>query len=265
MKLKNDNSDIYAAIQDRPAIPGIGEARPGNLGGGILSFSGSPNGGGTHNFDRDLKWVGIGPLNAAEPRIGEKYKSEDIPKHLCKTIADHLKSHRWLTQARMTTKGRGSCVGVTYDGSAARLGTMTRSCTALIREINGILAPIMRRYNMFWGSLQINVDSYSTKHVDKNNIGKSAMFTLGDYTGGEYKCADPIYNFSKPGICHIIDGSVEHWSEPFVGSRYSIVAFLHNTTPQINEKDVKLLLDLGFRLPGRPWKHDVDDPNAVEM
>ena len=46
------------------------------------------------------------------------------------------------------------------------------------------LAPIMKKHNMYWGSFQINVNSHSVRHADKNNIGKSVMFTLGSFTSG---------------------------------------------------------------------------------
>ena len=37
-----------------------------------------------------------------------------------------------------------------------------------------------------WTSLQVNVDSVSRPHRDANNAGDSAIFTCGNFTGGEF-------------------------------------------------------------------------------
>ena len=53
----------------------------------------------------------------------------------------------------------------------------------------------------------------------------------------------------ETGKILIMDGTKEHQSDPYEGERYSIVAFLHNSTQNLSQEDYDTLLDLGFR-PG---------------
>ena len=46
-----------------------------------------------------------------------------------------------------------------------------------------------------------------------------------------------------------IDGTKPHLSEPFSGTRYSVVAFLHNNTSALSAAQRQELLELGFKLP----------------
>jgi hypothetical protein len=61
--------------------------------------------------------------------------------------------------------------------------------------------------------------------------------------------SDGSCRIKKHGEAVIIDGTLEHGSEPFEGSRYSIVAFLHTSTRDLKPADRKTLLELGFNLP----------------
>ena len=54
---------------------------------------------------------------------------------------------------------------------------------------------------------------------------------------------------SKPGSVIAFDGTQEHLSEPFTGKRYSIIAFLHSTTQDLDVKSLKFLERSGFVLP----------------
>ena len=55
----------------------------------------------------------------------------------------------------------------------------------------------------------------------------------------------------ETGRVLVIDGHLEHFSEPFCGVRFSIVAFLHSSTSHVDESDRQYFRDLGFELPGR--------------
>ena len=47
----------------------------------------------------------------------------------------------------------------------------------------------------------------------------------------------------------IIDGTQLHFSEQFQGLRYSVIAFLHNSTQYLVDDDKQWLIDHGFELP----------------
>ena len=77
-------------------------------------------------------------------------------------------------------------------------------------------------------SVYVNRNTIVKKHVDSSNVGISLLVGLGDYTRGQ----TVLYIKNKPKKFHIksnsliFDGSeIEHKSEPFKGTRYSLVFF----------------------------------------
>ena len=79
------------------------------------------------------------------------------------------------------------------------------------------LADVIFRYgsqrtNKTFTSCTINVSYAMAKHKDKNNNGKSYIFGLGNYTGGELAVwesengsGDPVFHDIRTGVC--FDGS----------------------------------------------------------
>ena len=53
----------------------------------------------------------------------------------------------------------------------------------------------------------------------------------------------------EPAAAVYIDGREQHWSDPFKGERYSIVAFVHSSAKALSQDQRKLLEALGFRCP----------------
>ena len=160
-----------------------------------------------------------------------------------------LDAIEWPTQSRKIIKGRGTCLGATYDPDGPRLGAYTRRCAEAIKTINSCISEVLGNRNFEWGSLQINKDSVSKPHKDKNNRGPSMVILLGSFTGGAFRMSDNSCSADKSGTAVVIDGTKEHFSEPFRGSRYSIVAFLHTSTAELSDRDTRKLLELGFALP----------------
>lgn len=77
-------------------------------------------------------------------------------------------------------------------------------------------------------SVYVNKNTVCKKHLDSQNTGESLLVGFGDYTGGETTLHDiggsQSFDISKESI--IFDGSViYHNSEPFEGTRYSLVFF----------------------------------------
>jgi hypothetical protein len=78
-------------------------------------------------------------------------------------------------------------------------------------------------------SVYVNKNTVCKKHLDSQNTGESLLIGFGDYTGGETTLhnedeGSQSFDISKESI--IFDGSViYHNSEPFEGTRYSLVFF----------------------------------------
>ena len=75
-----------------------------------------------------------------------------------------------------------------------RKGTDTRSLTPkgtntfLAMALNWSLRnePLAQENQLIWTLWQINVDSVSLPHQDGNNLGRSFITALGEFTGGEF-------------------------------------------------------------------------------
>ena len=63
--------------------------------------------------------------------------------------------------------------------------------------------------------------------------------------------ADKSLSLTKESLGHWLcfDGTQPHYSEPYQGQRYSIVAFRHNSTATLGSESLEFLRDLGFVLP----------------
>lgn len=72
-------------------------------------------------------------------------------------------------------------------------------------------------------SIQVNHNVICNPHKDKNNIGRSVIVSLGDYTGSNLVIEDKIYDTYHQPIC--FDGSkLTHWNTNDIsGDKYSIV------------------------------------------
>ena len=72
--------------------------------------------------------------------------------------------------------------------------------------------------------IQINKNFQTLMHLDKGNEGLSAIFTLGDFTGGQLKVEDSTYDIYKNPF--FFDGSKQmHGTMPFTGERYCVIYY----------------------------------------
>ena len=101
-----------------------------------------------------------------------------------------------------------------------------------------------------WTLLQINIGGAYRPHIDKNNVGLSAICLLGNFTGGVFRCpADSIeLDSTSVGRWTMIDGSHTHSADPAVGTRVSIVAFYHSSALSLSDDDKQQLVDCGFMI-----------------
>ena len=67
-----------------------------------------------------------------------------------------------------------------------------------------------------FGSLQVNHDYKSRKHIDGNNLGPSFILSLGNHTGGRLWTGDQGFVNCHRAWCKF-DGNVQHGTEAFKG------------------------------------------------
>ena len=124
----------------------------------------------------------------------------------------------------------------------------------LVTAINEMISNALGGKPFCWGSLQINEDSVSELHTDKNNLGKSLIRFFGDFKGGTFTMADGSHKLMSKDIgrAPCIDGTKPHLSKAFVGKRFSVVAFLHSSWNSLDDNDLEELRELGFQFPYSP-------------
>ena len=91
---------------------------------------------------------------------------------------------------REAVQGRGVCLGLTVANGNPILTKMTLAEAGWIKKMNGWVKKKLKEANMEsfrWSSLQVNVNTVSRLHRDKNNEGPSLLMTAGDYRGGEFQ------------------------------------------------------------------------------
>ena len=75
-----------------------------------------------------------------------------------------------------------------------------------------------------YNSITLNHNFKTLPHYDKSNKSPSLIVALGDYTGGELVIEDCKFDICcKPLIMN--GGVSKHWTNDFVGERYSIVYY----------------------------------------
>lgn len=78
-------------------------------------------------------------------------------------------------------------------------------------------------------SVYVNKNTIAKKHLDSKNTGESLLVGFGSYTGGKtllYTSNGKEKKFSIKSHSLMFNGSeIEHKSEPFKGTRYSLVFF----------------------------------------
>ena len=135
---------------------------------------------------------------------------------------------------------------VNYRGQAC-LNYKTRGPSSYNKkfpQLYNILLEFMKtNYPDFkFTTIQVNKNVLSQPHIDKNNIGPSLIFALGDYSGGSLVIEGKPYNIKNTIL--YFDGKKGHWVEPFVGDRYSIVFFTHTfKPPNPSERKIKVQKD----------------------
>lgn len=74
-----------------------------------------------------------------------------------------------------------------------------------------------------WTTITINKNLQTKPHTDSHNVGKSWIIGLGDYQGGELVIDGVEHDIKEKWLQ--FDGTIEHYTKPFIGTRYSLVFF----------------------------------------
>ena len=83
-------------------------------------------------------------------------------------------------------------------------------------------------------SIQVNDNVVCAKHKDKGNVGLSYIVAFGDYTGGELNVEGTLYDIRYKPL--LFDGSkMLHGTQPYTGSRFSIVFFTIQPRPSYKD------------------------------
>ena len=198
---------------------------------------------------------GSGDVTAALPTEAKEGDVFYLTQKEHDRIVHEMNKITWPRQLRRSVnklgKGEalGTCLGATNDPNGARLGQHTGEMEHLVKFINKSLRRKFKKTKGFrWSSLQINKNTVSAPHRDSNNDGLSAIILLGDFTGGSFGVDGSDLKLSEPRKGMMIDGSKTHQSQPFQGTRYSIVAFYHKGAEDLDKGDREYLTKLGFHL-----------------
>ena len=91
---------------------------------------------------------------------------------------------------------------------------------------SGRLVNAVRKYHPWVEQLTLNKNLCCSRHTDRNE-GNSLIAFFGDFEGGGLYVEEPdgVKYLGGKGIWHEYNGRHPHWTEDFVGERYSIVAY----------------------------------------
>lgn len=157
-----------------------------------------------------------------------------------------------------------STVGVSL--ATARRPWLTKLLVGFLRSECGEGKPFT--------SIQVNMNYAAKLHVDRNNLGTSHIVGLGNYTGGDLWVEDHLGDYEKTLPEDIVrssqyrqgttwngrsvnirnrwfefDGNKLHCTEPFQGTRYTLVYFSCDRFAEAPAAVKKSLYGYGIRFP----------------
>ena len=120
---------------------------------------------------------------------------------------------------REAVKGDGCCLGLTFTKDGPRISLpKSKEEEFLIHIINEVIDACDTLRDLLATSLQVNKNRASSFHRDSNNMGISAITTLGDFVGGRFQ-REGLPPEDLRGRWLITDGRELHGSEAFSGTR----------------------------------------------
>ena len=95
-----------------------------------------------------------------------------------------------------------------------------------LKRIGDLIVSLTRHHGVSsYTSILVNHNTICGKHKDANNIGKSLLISIGDYTGCNIVIENKTYDAKYTPI--IFNGSeLTHWNNPDLqGNKYSLVYY----------------------------------------
>ena len=124
----------------------------------------------------------------------------------------------------------------------------------------------MLRDDFTFSDVIILQDSECPVHADTNNLGESAILTLGNFEGGGLWVSDGEGGkvLECHNTVHYFDGKTPHATMPFQGQRFTLVFYTRREVPSAKPGVRATLTELGFPLPPTgEWLTDTTTPEAV--
>lgn len=138
-----------------------------------------------------------------------------FPKTIRKNISEGKISGFTLGDVRYRRYINGSLVGKSRH---------TKKHQILFDKLNKLMKEVDPNFE--YTTIQINKNILCPAHIDKNNIGLSYIIGLGNYEGGELVIENITYDIKNKWL--LFDGKKIHWTNNFIGNRYTIIYYKHN-------------------------------------
>ena len=135
--------------------------------------------------------------------------------------------HAIKTGVTSQKNARQTLFGVTKYRGKKQATTSTKKYPYMMTLFNEFID--CHRPGFKFKSVYVNRNTIAKKHLDSKNTGESLIVGFGDYTGGKtvlYTLNGKEKKFNIKSHSLIFNGSkIEHKSEHFNGTRYSLVFF----------------------------------------
>ena len=177
-------------------------------------------------------------------------ESWQVPQHWCTVLDAMVRSEAWPPQRRSHVEGKGACLGLSFGQNGPIVAEGPPSWQTLCQAALSIVCHTCHDTSLRFTSLQVNVDSVSSPHVDQNNFGASYMLCIGDFAGGEFVCNGTEH--TARNMLLRFDGSLTPSNRPFSGKRISLVLFRHSCVRNIPPWDRERIWNIGLWRPPLP-------------
>jgi hypothetical protein len=158
--------------------------------------------------------------------IYEELEDIHIPTTFVKRNNTGGNNHSVKTGTTHQKNARQSCFGKIRIGTRRVNSVITNKYPHIMKFFKKFIKVHNPKFK--FSSVQVNKNTICKKHLDSINTGESLLVGFGKYTGGR----TVLYINNKPKKFHIktnsliFNGSeIEHKSEKFKGTRYSLVFF----------------------------------------
>lgn len=145
-------------------------------------------------------------------------------KYLLHEMEKEFETMKWLKYIR-TNVSPEPCHSMPF-GEVMRPfhGRCFSTCNKKFPKVYSLLQKLSAVLKFTHSSYTINKNLTCLPHKDKNNIGNSLILTLGNFSGGNLIIEGKKFDiYHRPLLFH--GSNLTHWTEPFHGTRYTIIFY----------------------------------------